>query len=195
MADVALPKTNQTGTNEWVDVQDNDDRLLAVINKDYDSPLAEVVGMSIDSGSTRRDTTADATEDVRTATSWGDCASTIGPSVTLTVPSNSLVLVGVSMLMHCAAGSTAYVGVYEGTDHPINVNPGTLPQQIGAVGQYEWLLSTAETSYASLPYRATTMIPATAGTRTYTLKYATSNAANAATFKNRNIWALALGGF
>ena len=38
MADVSLPKTSQTGTNEWADVEDNDTRLLQVINKDYRLP-------------------------------------------------------------------------------------------------------------------------------------------------------------
>lgn len=36
MSLINLPKTNQTGTNEWADVQDNDDAIVAVVNGDLD---------------------------------------------------------------------------------------------------------------------------------------------------------------
>lgn len=37
MATVSLPKTNQTGTNEWADVQDNDDAIIDQVNGNLDS--------------------------------------------------------------------------------------------------------------------------------------------------------------
>ena len=187
MADVALPKTNQTGTNEWADVQDNDDRLLGVINKDYDSPLAEVVGMSIDSGSTRRDYAEVLTEETTATTTWTDLASA-GPSVTITVPSNMLVLIGISIELKNSAGN-AYVGVYEGTDRAISGAPSSTEYMPGGPGYAQ----TTTATYQDNPYMLMAPITATAGSRTYTLKYCVS--ASTGTFKNRAIWAMALGGF
>ena len=105
-------------------------------------------------------------------------------------------MVAVSVDMHGTAGSYCYVGIYESTDRQIGANPASdLLQQPGAVGSNEWLLSNNWQSYTTFPEIGSTIIPATAGTRTYTLKYATSNNSNAAYFKNRKIWAMALGGF
>lgn len=36
MSLINLPKTNQTGTNEWADVEDNDNAIVAVVNGDLD---------------------------------------------------------------------------------------------------------------------------------------------------------------
>jgi len=196
MADAALPKTSQTGTNEWADVEDNDQRLLDVINKDYDSPFAEAAGVSIDSGSTRRDYATVATAEATGSASWADLA-TPGPSVTITVPSNSLVLIGIEVDMLNPTSDDNFVGVYEAIDFPISGVPDrsettgdsgtfTSPQGPGFV-------ATVTTSYTTLPFSKIAMIPATAGSRTYTLKYATAGVSGS--FKNRKIWALALGFF
>ncbi|MHC4224553.1 MAG: hypothetical protein ACYSUN_11230 [Planctomycetota bacterium] len=200
MADVSLPKTSQTGTNEWADVEDNDQRLLDVINKDYDSPLAEVVGMSIDAGSTRRDKATVATEETTTSTTWADLATTTD-TVTLTVPSNSMVIVGVQFEAKVSSvadppGGYVWVGVYEATDYAIS----GAPERSEGLGNFGSISTAylpgafgATTSYTTLPFTALTLLPATAGSRTYKMKYATS--AGTATFKNRTIWAVALGGF
>ena len=191
MADVALPKTNQTGTNEWADVQDNDDRLLGVINKDYDSPLAEVVGMSIDSGSTRRDSATVATEESTASTTWADL-TTPGPSVTLTIPSNGLVLVAVTAQLLITGGSNAHIGVHAATDYSLAND--TEDATSGSVGTGEILISTSRSTYNTNAFHALTILPATAGSRTYTMKYKSSGAGTL-TAQNRKLWVVALGGF
>lgn len=197
MADVALPKTSQTGTNEWADVEDNDNRLLDVINKNYDSPFAEAAGVSIDSGSTRRDYATVATAETTASTSWTDLA-TPGPSVTITVPSNALVLIGIEVASLNDAGSLNQVGVYESTDFAIT-GVADRSETTGYSGtsfqspQGPGFTATVTTTYTDPPFSKIAMIPATAGSRTYTLKYATKT--GTATFKNRKIWALALGFF
>ena len=191
MADVALPKTNQTGTNEWADVQDNDDRLLGVINKDYDSPLAEVVGMSIDSGSTRRDSATVATEESTASTTWADL-TTPGPSVTLTIPSNGLVLVAVTAQLLITGGVVAHIGVHAATDYSLAND--TEDATSGSVGTGEILISTSRSTYNTNAFHALTILPATAGSRTYTMKYKSSGAGTL-TAQNRKLWVVALGGF
>ena len=196
MADVALPKTSQTGTNEWADVEDNDNRLLDVINKDYDSPFAEAAGVSIDSGPTRRDYAAVATAEATGSASWTDLA-TPGPSVTITVPSNSLVLIGIEVATLSPTSDNNFVGVYKATDFPITGVPdrgeytGVSATRTAPHGPGMVIETTA--SYPVPPNSGLFMIPSTAGSRTYTLKYATTGVSGS--FKDRKIWALALGGF
>jgi len=202
-----------TDANLFSNVKDNDQAIVDyvngnIVNADV-SASADISGAKLAAGSvtafrlsitdvldptgitnagtTRRDTATVATEQTTTSTTWADLA-TVGPSVTITVPSNALVLVGVQVEYQGTGGNIATVGVSEATNYALS---GVPEQDVSHTNERR--LVTTNTAYTSLPSTASFILPATAGSRTYTLKYAVT--AGTGTFKNRTIWALALGGF
>jgi hypothetical protein len=197
MADTALSLPAEQGNpNDWSDVTTPLTVLESALNLAGDSAIATESGLSLDGSTTRRDYATVATAETTASTTWADLA-TPGPSVTITVPSNSLVLIGIEVAMLNSTSDNNFVGVYEATDFPISGAPD-LSETTGDSGittspQGPGLVATVTTSYTTLPFSKIAMIPATAGSRTYTLKYAVIG--GTATFKDRKIWALALGGF
>jgi hypothetical protein len=112
--------------------------------------------------------------------------STSGPSVTITVPSNGLVAVYAEVAVKVDDGD-AYVGLYEATD----------------ISTTQQILSTSSSSYTTLrttpndddgtstrTRAAELVFPATAGSRTYTLKYKAviEDRGESASFKARKLF-------
>lgn len=155
-----------------------------------DDALAAALG--INNGTNEgRDYATVATSESTTSASFTDLA-TAGPSITLTVPTNGFVNLYAEALITGPTTGASFVGIYEATDHATPVI--ILSQAQGVSG----------TRYTSPGYAAGVTavggfisIPATAGTRTYTLKYARvdlgSGASGNATFANRKLWGVAGG--
>ena len=196
MADTALSLPAEQGNpNDWSDVTTPLTVLESALNLAGDSAIATESGLSLDGSTTRRDYAAVATEETTTSTSWADLTTTTD-TVTITVPSNSLVVIGIEVASYNSnATNQNFVGVYEATDFAISGVPDRSEYRGSETfeGQGPGMAFTVNTSYTTLPYSGLFMIPSTAGSRTYKLKYATGG--GTATFKNRKIWALALGGF
>jgi hypothetical protein len=83
---VNLPKTNQTGKNEWADVEDNDVALRSAI----ESLQTEVAAIS---GVTWYTPKAIATEETRESTSFGTL-TTADEIKSVVLPENGLIMVG-----------------------------------------------------------------------------------------------------
>lgn len=145
----------------------------------------------------QRDTATVATSQTTTSGSWTDLA-TAGPSVALTAVAG-ITIIGIELDFYTSAAGTAgaYVGIYEATDHPIAGAPAFTEFQGGGVLGYSGTgsgLVTTGGSSGTEKSHGLFFLPATAGSRTYTLKYA-SNGSATATFANRTIWAMNIGGF
>ena len=198
MADTALSLPAEQGNpNDWSDVTTPLTVLESALNLAGDSAIATESGLSLDGSTTRRDYAAVATEETTTSTSWADLTTTTD-TVTITVPSNSLVVIGIEVASYNSnATNQNFVGVYEATDFAISGVPDR-GEYTGTSAAFDsphgpGMVLTCTTSYNTLPYSGLFMVPSTAGSRTYTLKYATEGASGS--FQNRKIWALALGFF
>lgn len=145
------------------------------------SALAEDLGVT-GGGTTRRAYAEVLTEQTNPGPTWGDLA-TVGPSVTVTGSLWGFVLIGVAVEMKSASPpNTVAVAVHEATDW----NTAGSTDADGSERILEWTSG----SYSEKPLTAFKLIPVTAGSRTFTLKY---GAAQGGTFKNRKLWAIAMG--
>lgn len=164
---------------------DSDNWVAGSIEEDnFSDELAKLLG--INNGTVLgRDYAAVATSEGTTSSSYTDLA-TVGPSVTVTVPTNGFVMAYAEVTMVGPTTGTSVVGIYEATDHPSSI--GVLLQVAGTT-------STLKTVPGSATGNATVggflLIPATAGSRTYTLKYArVSGSSGTPTFSNRKLWVI-----
>lgn len=199
---VTIPNRPGGGdTRSIADILADFDAILDVFNngevesKHLKDAVQDALAITGD-GVTRRDYATVATEEATTSNAWTDLA-TSGPSVTITVPSNMLVLVAAQVEAKISdTASYAQVGIHEATDYAIDAAQVSLSSAASRlVGARESLIAENASSYGK-PHHAVTIMPATAGSRTYTLKYGRNFVTSAtATFKNRKIWAMALGGF
>ena len=203
MGNVTLPITSRTSSddNDFQDVLDNDEAIVNVVNGNIASTnLADgsVTTAKIADGAVTSDKLAGsigtgdatagfddvATEETTTSTSYTDL-STAGPSVTITVPTNGFVKVFAEVQMKTSAG-TCRVGLYEATDlsTPADILASTATD-------YETRRTTpsVDTGLTTITRAGSLDFPATAGSRTYTLKYKTSS--GTASFKARKLWVVA----
>lgn len=126
VSDVALPKTSQTGTNEWADVEDNDDRLLEVINCDRDSRLAEAAGASIDGGSVRRGKTIIATEETRNNTAYGTLTTPDQVS-NIVMPTDGLIVVAYQALWKSSVSGAGSAAIFVGANQLVTADGNGAP--------------------------------------------------------------------
>lgn len=148
-----------------------------------DDDLAKSVG--IDNGSVSgRDYDFVATSQGTTSSSYTDLA-TAGPSITLDVPTDGFVLLYAEASITGPSTGSSIVGIYEATDFPSSQL--VLLQLAGASG-------TRKTVPGSISGTDTVggfiTLPATAGSRTYTLKYARYLGTGTATFASRKLWGM-----
>jgi hypothetical protein len=204
MAHVSGLVTSKTSSddNDFAgDVYYNDNLIAAQVNGNIDSTnladgavttakiadasvTAAKLSGSIGTGDATAGYAAVATEQTTASASFTDLA-TVGPSVSITVPTNGIVKVFAQVAMKTSSG-TAEVGLYEATD----------------ISTAQAILSTTNSSYetrnttpdsddgtTTLTRGGALSFPATAGARTFTLKYKTS--AGTATFQTRKLWVVA----
>lgn len=162
---------------------DNIKDANVTVNK-LSAALAASLGLN-NTGNTGRGTATVATSQSTSSPTLVDL-STVGPSVTVTVPANGFVYVYAEVDISSAA--LGGVWLYEATDFPsgtgVMLRTGastTVVTSPGAVSQV--VKTTALGGFLQ--------IPATAGSRTYTLKYSSSSGSS--TFANRKLWVVAQG--
>lgn len=135
--EVNLPKTNQTGKNEWADVEDNDLALKAGIKE---------AGDQIDaiSGVTWYTPKVIATEQSRESASFGTLA-TADEIKSVVVPENGLILIGYSALWKSSAleGRAAiFLGANQLKSPVASGAPAV--QETGSPGtSFDWLATTS----------------------------------------------------
>lgn len=156
----------------------------------FSDDLAKLLG--IDNGSVDgRGYAAVATSQTTSSTSFADLA-TVGPQVTVNVPANGIVAVYAEATINPGSGGAALVGLHEPTDQPSAIpilnglnadgtkTRATVPGSIDGVDK-----ATARGAFLH--------VPATAGARTYTLKYARVGGSGNVTYSNRKLWVIACG--
>jgi hypothetical protein len=158
----------------------------AVIASKLSDALAKVLG--VDNGVVDGRGFAEvATSQTYGSTSYGDLA-TVGPTVSIDVPSNGFVLAYIEASMTPTATGAALIGLYEATDFatPItlltraaNAGVATLVTEPGGQGVQK-----------SVAVGGFVVIPATAGKRTYTLKYARFGGSGSVTYASRKLWVI-----
>lgn len=152
--------------------------------------LAKAVG--VDNGSvTGRAYQAVATSQSTSSSSFTDL-STVGPSIVLTVPTNGFVNLYVEATLTPTSTGAALVGIYEATDYPSCLQVLSLIATLSTTS-----LASTPGSYIGVDSSAYgggfITVPATAGTRTYTLKYMRSGGSGSVTFASRKLWGIAGG--
>lgn len=165
----------------------------AVTAAKVSNELAKVLG--IDNGPTNGRGFAEvATSQTYASGTYGDLA-TVGPSVTVDVPSNGFVLAYVECALTpgvSPSGGGALVGIREPTDHASTVTVLTRAIDAGtatlvsAAGSGSGVVKSANPG-------GLVILPASAGTRTYTLKYARYLGSGNVSFANRKLWVIAGG--
>lgn len=153
-------------------------QILALVNGGLDeanlaATLLDKLGAT-GGGTTRRGFTLVATSETTASTTFVDLA-TVGPSATVTVPTNGLVL--------CVASAD------EGT-----TTGGTLAASIQVVRGAVSLGTFSQTNGPALATMTSTVfvdVPA-AGAQTYKLQYKSSSGAATQTFANRKLWVVAM---
>lgn len=202
MGTVSLPITSRTSAHDraFDDVYANDLAIITEVNGGLDA--ANLADDAVDtdqlangsvttaklsgvSGDDNANYAAVLTEQSVSSTSFTDLA-TAGPSVTVTVPANGLVEIFAQVDGQSSADDEGQVGIYEATDisTATKIMEFTLSsfttKRITLAGDGGTTTSTAASSI---------VIPATAGSRTYTLKYKrTDSGESPARFKNRKLW-------
>jgi hypothetical protein len=125
------------------------------------------------------------TSQSRNNVTFGDLA-TAGPSVTITVPTNALVAVFVSMSITPGVGVTGIVDLFEdgadlGSVLSASSSPGTYTTAPGTISTGD--AGTGPNIRADAGWIT---FPAAVGSRTYALKYATTG--GSADFATRRLW-------
>lgn len=144
--------------------------------------------LGINNGSNAgRDYATVATSQSTTSSAYADL-STAGPSVTVEVPSDGWVDLYVQCSVTGPTTGSSLVGIYEATDFSSSLT--VLLQLAGSSGT---LRSAPGSSTGSSGVGGWITVPATAGERTYTLKYARFAGSGNATFADRKLWAIARG--
>ncbi|MGH2761437.1 MAG: hypothetical protein ACRDLD_02465 [Thermoleophilaceae bacterium] len=198
MTNITLPKLNQTGTNEWADVEDNDVAMRDVINASLDTANFSAVAAIVLSqlSTTARQTIGTdrgyaevLAEESTNSSGWTDLGplrfpEVAGPLVTVSTVAGGVVVCVVSCEMK-GKFVTAQLGVEVSTDHVLSGTPV----------EPEILLSTSLTAFTDNPFTAVAAFGVTGGSRTVVLKYAADPSTDSATFKNRKLWVIAFGGF
>ena len=151
-----------------------------------DDDLAAALGINNGSNVGRGYSTV-ATSQSTTSSSYTDLG-TAGPSVTVDVPATGFVMAYVEVNVTGPTTGSSLVGIYEATDLPSTQT--VLLQLAGSSG-------VMKSSPGSITGVSTVggwlMLPATAGARTYTLKYARFSGSGNATFSGRKLWVVAGG--
>jgi hypothetical protein len=118
--------------------------------------------------------------------------ATVGPQVTVTVPSNGLVAVYAQLESQQVGGYMQYAGLEEPTDLA-----GTQNMLQNTVTSYTKIQTCPGDIFGadgSNPLVGSFLLfPATAGTRTYTMKYKVQFGGSNASFRNRKLWVATFG--
>lgn len=151
--------------------------------------LAEALGLN-KTGNAGRDYVAVATSESTSSSSYTDL-STVGPSVTVDVPADGWVTLFVQCTVTPSSAGIASVGLYEATDYSTPLDVLAAAANSGAQTRVCVPGSTEGVNPSSQGPGGFIQLPATAGSRTYTLKY--KSASGSATFANRKLWVIAGG--
>lgn len=132
MTNVVLPKLNQTGANEWADVQDNDEALKKVINGELDNGNlkagAGIVGTKLASETVTNENLAAAakpfdwytpkviaTEQTRESTSFGTL-TTADEITGVVLPENGLLVVGYKAITKASVAAAGKAAIFLGAN-------------------------------------------------------------------------------
>lgn len=200
----SLPIVNQPDSSEEPKIPTALSQILAQLNGGLDSTniadgsiqpadiastLADLLGITA-GGVTRRGFAQVSTLETTTSASDVDLA-TLGPSVTVTVPANGLVLVHaeVDIKNSVSVANGAFVTLVED-----GVTIGSVLHWTGAA--FQTIRTTpGTTDIGTSGHRALggwLVFPAASGARTYKLRYA-ADSGTTATFQNRKMWVWAVG--
>ncbi|HET7455395.1 MAG TPA: hypothetical protein VFJ76_07740 [Solirubrobacterales bacterium] len=220
MTKAILPRTNQTGANEWSDVESNDAALAKVINGELDNEnIAKAAGI------TREKLASDAkgivgtwytpkiinTEESRTNTAFGTMP-TADEITGVVIPENGLVVIGYRAVAKStveAAGTFAAflgsnqikAGVVAGSPEVRQVNlTGTEFKPIGMTasgpaagnGAYSGDVTTGQLLIPTLSSSPLAVVFAAPGTYSVSMQFKASS--GAVTVKERKLWVAVLGG-
>lgn len=188
----SIPNRPQGPDNRSIaDMLANFDSLIAVINAldevNLATALAQRLGIS-QAGTPRRGYAEVLTDEATTSAVAVDLA-TVGPSVTVNVPANGLVLLKATVDLKAGTSDTAAVHLVED-----NVNKAAILQESGAAFVTRNSLP-GSSAGTTLDYSSGLVaFAASAGAHTYKLKYYNiSGPANASNFRNRKLWVMAIG--
>jgi len=216
MTNIILPRENQTGVNEWSDVEANDKAIQAVVNGELDT-----ANLKAAAGITRAQLAAEAkaftwytpkviaTEETRSSTSFGTL-TTADSIAGVVMPENGLMAIGYSGFMKSSVASAGRVAIFLGANQLKKVvNSEFQVQEVSTNGtgfgyvttMDEGLFRTGETHASPLPttgvvlgaqsYGGMTYVQAAAGTYTISIQYkATSGTVTA---KERKLWVVTMG--
>jgi len=161
MTQVILPKLNQTGANEWADVQDNDVAIREVVNGGLDNDnltgsagitAANLAGeipkskLATDAKSafTWYTPKATATEETRTNAAFGTL-TTADEIKEIVVPENGQLLVGFSANVKSSVSAAGRVAIFVGSNQlkSISSSSGFVVQEASTSGTSFNLVSSA----------------------------------------------------
>lgn len=144
----------------------------------------------LDVGASRRGYAEVLTEQTRSNASFGDL-TTVGPQVTVDVPSGGLVFVFAEVETRWDGGDASSIGITEATDIPAT----EILEGSGGGDDYAklWVAPGAVAGVDTRTDAGALVFPATAGTRTYKLVYRIPSGTGF--FKNRKLWVWTVGNF
>lgn len=218
MTKVVLPRTNQTGANEWGDVEANDVAIREVVNGELDNE-----NLKSAAGITRGKLAADAkgivgtwytpkviaTEQSRESTSFGTL-TTADEIKEVVLPENGLLVIGYAALAKCSVSAAGRAAIFIGSNQ-LKIAGATVPvvqetelfgtgfQTISSVargldrGEGTSYVTTGQAVYAAKTEHTGGMcfVHAAAGTYNISVQYrATSGSVTA---KERKLWVANLG--
>lgn len=118
--------------------------------------------------------------------------STVGPTVTVDVPTNGFVYVYAEATLNPASsGGAAIVALYEATDVASVV--AIMSNNTGSSATFATVPGSTAGVIKASAAGGFLQIPATAGTRTYKLQYARFGGSGNVTFSDRKLWVIAGG--
>lgn len=203
MSNLSTPHSFVNGNvTDATEMNENFDAVEAIVNGALDTgnlsasagitaaqlatAVAEALGLT-QGGTARRDYAEVLTEQTTVSTSLVDLA-TPGPAVTVSVPSSNGIVCFVAEAELKTSSGTAIVGLVESG---VGTITGDIMNSTSAV--YEKIRSAHDSAADVGEAGSVLFVPASAGIHTYRLQY--SVGAGTGTFKNRKLWAWALGGF
>lgn len=217
MTKVTLPRRNQTGANEFSDVESNDDAIIEVVNGNIDNE-----NIAANAGIVRSKLASDAkglqgkwyepkviaTEESRTNTSFGTM-TTADEIKEIVLPENGLILVAYSAMAKSSVAEAGRVALYLGSNAVSNY--GQITESVITSGSFSRLVTCGQPGVGSTPpvpgnfdtsggtsTFGTTgvalpplMLFASAGT--YTLSVQFKSSSGSVTVKERKLWVAVLG--
>lgn len=223
MTKVTLPRTNQTGANEWSDVESNDNAIIEVVNGNIDNEnikaSAGIVRSKLASDAkgvqgTWYEPKVIATEQTRESTSFGTL-STADEITGVVLPENGLILLGYTANMKSSVSGAGRAAIFVGSNQLKTDLGGTAPaaQEIGSVGtafhhifSTTYGLTTQETgvwtgdvttgqalSYSSGGASIGGLCAIFAAAGTYAISVQFKASSGSVTAKERKLWAWVLG--